>query len=487
MRAFHRVRSTVVISRLSDGTIETTRAPLRIRFLMPQQHSSKTVVARLLGTSSQPVYLLDERRHIAFCNAACARWLRVDAAALIGLRCDYHSGGDATSIGLAAGLCPPPEVFQGRAMTAEVSCHDATGQLQRRQAEFRPLPHERPDRIAVLAFVEAENLPDAPPAQNASSDTPTELHQRLRALLHGLRGRYRVDQIIGESPAIVRVRDQVRLAIAGAARVVVVGPPGSGCEHVARCIHYGSPAHNTPPMTPLDCRLLDPELLRSTVTSFIASCAELDSEQPPALLLLDVDQLAPETQVALAELLNIRALHLRTLATARVPLAQLVETHRFRRDLAYTLSTLVIEIPPLAERPQDIPLLAQLFLEQTNAAGGTQRAGFAETALDELLAYPWPRNVEELAEFVQSACQRTPGPLVPAAALPERMRLTAAAAAHPPRPEPAIAMDAFLEEIEQELLLRALQQAKGNKAHAARLLGIDRARLLRRLGYFRLM
>jgi DNA-binding NtrC family response regulator len=237
-------------------------------------------------------------------------------------------------------------------------------------------------------------------------------------------------------------------------------------------------------LAPLACQLLDAELLATTINSFLASCSEAELPQPPALLLLEADQLPAAAQPILADLLAERQPRLRTLATARVPLLTLAADEQFHRGLAYALSTLVIEVPPLAERVEDIPLLAQLFLEERNADADNQLAGFTEDAREQLLAYPWPGNVDELAELVREACAAAPGPLVAASDLPERIRLTADAAAHPPRPDERIVLDEFLAEIEQELLQRALRQAKGNKAQAARLLGVSRPRLLRRLEYF---
>lgn len=453
---------------------------------MTGKFSPKTALAKLLGSSLRPVYALDERRRIVYCNPACAQWLGLPATALLGQRCDYHSGGELPGPSdSAAGLCPPPEVFAGQRTKGEISCRGAAGQLLRRQAEFVPLPKEQSDRYVVLVLADAEDLPAATAVGgSAILSEPVALHQRLRLILHELRGRHRLNQVVGDSPAIVRVREQIRLAMAGVANVVVVGPTGSGCEHIARAIHFGRGGAAAPPLTPLACPLLDTELLQSALTSFIASCAELQTEQPPALLLLEVEHLAADAQAALAGMLGGGSLHLRALTTARTPLLQLAAEGLFRRDLAFILSPLVIEVPPLAQRPQDIPLLAQLFLEQGNAEGDKQLAGFAEDAWEQLLEYPWPGNVDELAELVRAAGRVATGPLVSASALPERIRLTAEVAGRPVRGPAPIELDKFLAEIELELLRRALAQAKGNKAEAARLLGISRARLLRRLEFF---
>ena len=101
--------------------------------------SPKTAIAKLLASSVVPVYALDERRRIAYCNPACARWLGMEAAVLIGTRCDYHSAGSpGASEDVAAGLCPPPDVLHGQRTGGEVSCRDPAGQLRRRRAEFVP-------------------------------------------------------------------------------------------------------------------------------------------------------------------------------------------------------------------------------------------------------------------------------------------------------------------------------------------------------------
>ncbi|MCY2988159.1 MAG: sigma 54-interacting transcriptional regulator [Planctomycetota bacterium] len=451
---------------------------------MTSPQSPKTALAKLLAICSLPMYAVDERRRIVYCNPACAGWLGIEPATLIGQRCDYHSAGPpGAAEDLAAGLCPPPEVFHGQRASGEVSCRDLAGQLQRRRAEFLPLPGQRDNGFAAVAFVDAANLPEMTLAHGPASDSTT-FHQRLRAFLHELGPRVRLNQIVGDSPAMVRVREQLHLALAGSPRVLLVGPPGSGRETIARWLHYGAGKATASPLAPLACQLLDGELLETTVSSFLASCADQELVQPATLLLLEADQLPPDAQAALAGVLSNRELPLRTLATARVPLLELATNDRFHPDLAYALSTLVIEIPPLAERPQDIPLLAQLFLEQVNATGANQLAGFSQEALDQLLAYPWPGNVDELAALIQQACATATGPQVVASALPERIRLTAAAAAHPPREDDRIVLDDFLAEIEQELLQRALKQSKGNKAEAARLLGISRPRLFRRLEFF---
>jgi DNA-binding NtrC family response regulator len=172
---------------------------------------------------------------------------------------------------------------------------------------------------------------------------------------------------------------------------------------------------------------------------------------------------------------------LETIATAEAPLLRLAAEGKFHGDLAHLLSTLVIELPPLAERAEDVPLLAQQLLEQTNAKGGRQLAGFTPEALDLLAAYHWPGDVDELAEVVRAARENSAAGLIGVAELPQRLHLAAQAAAYPQKEAETIVLDTLLAEIETELIRRALEQAKGNKSRAAELLGVTRARLHRRL------
>jgi DNA-binding NtrC family response regulator len=121
------------------------------------------------------------------------------------------------------------------------------------------------------------------------------------------------------------------------------------------------------------------------------------------------------------------------------------------------------------------------MVEEHNANGGRQLAGFSPAALDRLASLPWTGNVEELSAVVREACQNVSSVWIGEVDLPERVRAVVAAGLRPRRDPETIQLDAFLLEVERELIERAMRQAKGNKAQAARLLDVSRARLLRRL------
>ena len=210
----------------------------------------------------------------------------------------------------------------------------------------------------------------------------------------------------------------------------------------------------------------------------------INTRHVPTLLLLEVDQLSEEAQAELAGFLSLPNFELYCIATSRQALIELAMRGQFRLDLAYALSTLTIELPSLSDRPDDIPLLSQHFVEAFNARHARQLAGFSSEALDELAGYTWPDNIDELSEVVELACESAEGPLIDVRDLPPQIDWSKQADAHPRRPDEPIEIDEFLATIEKEILERALQRTKGNKTRAASLVGMSRARFLRRLEHF---
>ena len=231
---------------------------------------------------------------------------------------------------------------------------------------------------------------------------------------------------------------------------------------------------------PLDCELLDAELLQTTVSAFMQQSAELQIGGIPCLLLLEVDRLSSDAQNVLFKFLSVDEFELRTVSTARSPLADAVAVG-FRADLAALLSTLTIRLPSLSERLEDIPVLLQYTIEQLNAEGEKQIEGFSETATRQMLQYPWPGNVDELLRVTREIHESAPKAIVDAEDLPKQIRLGIDADEFPIVATESVDLDEVLESLERELVTRAMRQSGGNKAQAARLLGINRARLLRRL------
>lgn len=449
---------------------------------MSSSRSINSALVRLLGRCANPICVLDDQRTIRYANTACLEWLNVGADELINVRCDYHSSDQSErSEQIAARLCPPPEVFLGDRVTGQVARKTPDGALSYRSAEFLPLRDDENLTCGVLIFVDSHDL-QVTPAGSAEADLDrTRLHQRLQAVRNQLGSRYRMDRLIGETAAMLRVRDQVQAAIASQARVVVVGPRGSGCEHVARTIFFGPHGNDESALVPLDCSLTDAELLQATVTSLRTQFESSHDVRLGTLLLLGVDQLSGDAQQELLGFLDLPSVDFTILATARAGLIERAEQGNFLPDLARALTTIEIELPPLANRRQDIPLLCQAALENHNARGEKQLSGFTDEALEMLVAYRWPENMDQLLALVGEACAMADGPLITVGDLPQAIRISVHADDRPPARVDTIVLDDWLANIEAELLRRAMARAKGNKTKAAELLSISRARLHRRL------
>jgi len=459
---------------------------------MARKPSTVAHLAKALNAQPQPIYVLDDEAALVFLNRACREWLGHDADGLLGTTAAYHSEPEpAGPKAVAAELCPPPQALHGQPCSGRVSHVTPDGRVRRRRAVFVPVGTPGGEPLLIVAILDAEDLPEhATPEPAAAEVAPlagereteaAELHERIRRFRHEAAGRFRADRLLGDSPAMRRARRQVELAAGSRASVLLVGPPGSGREHTAAAVHYASDPDHVGSLVPLDCSALEADLVRETVRALASGEPLGDRSARSTLLLNHVDRLPAEGQGELAGVLLARSFPLRLMATAERPLAELAREGSIRADLAAGLSTITIELPPLAERREDVPLLAQLFLEEANARSAGQVAGFTPEALDRLDAYLWPGNLDELAQVVAEAHRHAEGPEIEADDFPRRLQLAARATARPARAEETIVLDEFLGRVERELVRRALERAKGNKARAARLLGMTRPRLYRRL------
>jgi DNA-binding NtrC family response regulator len=453
---------------------------------MARSRSIAAGLTKLLGNSVAPIYVLDDERRILYCNEACAAWVGLESEELIGLQCSYHSSTTVVPGILAiANLCPPPQVFAGERLHAEV-CGAIAGPSAKRTAEFIPLFSDSGEVTGVLTLVKAEAVNENVKESTESPDSL--LHEAVRRFRQLQASRYRVDRLIGNTPAIVRARDQVAVAIDTSASVLITGPIGSGKDQVAQTIHYrGGDFRGN--LLPLACASLGPDLLVSTLEAAVESHSRKAPNSSPSatLWLKDVDELPVEAQAEVARLLFAKTSGLRLLATSTKPVSHLMTAEGFRHDLACGLSSLTIELPALSDRLEDLPKLAQLFLEDSNIAAGNQVGSFAEESLNLLASYAWPGNLDELEAAVAEAHRAAQGPVVRPADLPRRIHFAAEATARSRKADDPVVLEEFLARVERELIERAMARAKGNKTRAAKLLGMTRPRLYRRLVQLKLV
>ncbi len=316
-------------------------------------------------------------------------------------------------------------------------------------------------------------------------------NQQYRRELHE---RYGVENLIGQSPGMVAVYRTVARVAGLDTTVLIEGETGTGKELVARAIHEASPrAHR--PFVVVDCTALPETLVESELFghergAFTGATQSLrgllEAADGSTCLLDEVGELSLPLQAKLLRVLQERVIRrvggnepvpvdVRIIAATHRDLRKRVEEGTFREDLYYRLNVVSVRVPPLRERPEDVPLLARHFLGKYAAAAGKPITGFAPRTLALLSSYGWPGNVRELEHVVERAVALASSSLLMPEDLPAEIQ---AAAPRPPVP-PRERMT--LEELKRWYVRTVLQETGGNKARAAEILGIDRRTLYRML------
>lgn len=323
------------------------------------------------------------------------------------------------------------------------------------------------------------------------------LRQEVNRLRREIHQEYSFHQILGKSKAIREVFDLIRRVAESPTNVLITGESGTGKELVAKAIHYNSERRDAP-FVPVNCAaipetLLESELFGHTKGAFTDAKAEkpgLFEEAHKGTLFLDeISELPLMLQAKLLRAIQEREIRrigatrpsptdVRIIASTNLALADEVKAKRFREDLFYRLNVIEIRIPPLRERREDIPLLAEAFLRKYASAGHKQSLVISESTYSLLMDYPWPGNVRELENAIERAVTLARGEKVSPEDLPPAIlgargdwRIIDQAAE---RTLP-------LGEVEREYILCILEKTGGNKYQAAQILGIDRKTLYRKL------
>ena len=174
------------------------------------------------------------------------------------------------------------------------------------------------------------------------------------------------------------------------------------------------------------------------------------------------------------------------IATSESSLLDLASEDKFPSGIAHQLTTIEVPLVSLLQRREDIPLMAQAFVEHANRSRQTQLAGFDDASMQLLDEFHWPGNLEQLQQVVMAACEHAAGSKIQVSDLPDSFRHAVQAFQIGELEETKIDLTQWLEQLEMELIQRAVLQAKGNKTRAAKLLSISRSRLIRRVDHFQL-
>ncbi|HWP37849.1 MAG TPA: sigma-54 dependent transcriptional regulator [Gemmatimonadales bacterium] len=309
--------------------------------------------------------------------------------------------------------------------------------------------------------------------------------------------------IVGSSPQMAEVRSLIARVASTEARVLITGESGTGKELVAAAIHEAS-ARSDGPFVRTNCAAIPRELIESEMFghergSFTGATerriGRFEQADRGTLFLDEVGDLSLEAQAKLLRALEAGeiervggtrpvAVDVRVVAATNKDLQRAAREGRFREDLLYRLHVFPIHLPPLRERPGDIPELVEHFVALVCSRIGRPRMPVSKEAMELLIAYRWPGNVRELANIVERLIILSPGGAVSAEAVRDALPATTAAAHNDPPlplPVPGRSLSDELDEYERTLITRALSAARGNIAEAARLLVTDRANLYRRM------
>ena len=388
----------------------------------------------------------------------------------------------------------------------------------------RQLREVEPDlpSIVVTGYGSAESSVDAlragafwyleKPFEQAHLDVIRRLveqaieHGRLksenRALHTQLRSKYKFDNIIGHSGALQRVLEVVEKVADSNSTVLLTGESGTGKELIARALHYNSRRENEP-LISVNCGAIPEELLESELFGHVKGAftnahenrkGRFAAADGGTMFLDEIGDMSMNLQVKLLRVLQERTfepvgssktvkVNVRVVAATNQDLRLAIQERRFREDLYFRLNVLPIEVPPLRERREDVPLLVNHFLDVFNQSRQSAVESISASAMQRLIAYAWPGNIRELENLIERMVLLTTSNEIDEADLPAELlaQSPAGATVAPEVPPTGLSMPQVLKDIETDMIHQALELSHNNKNQAAKLLGLHRTTLLEKM------
>jgi len=362
-------------------------------------------------------------------------------------------------------------------ITAFASVENAIAAMKRGAFDYVTKPFKNDEVLAVLRnAVERRRLM----AEN------TALRQNLQAQYHKFSG------IIGRSPRMKQVFDLIIQAAPSRSTILITGESGTGKELIARAIHTNSPRADRAFVT-VNSGNLPPDLLESTLFGHVKGAFTgavypkkglCDMADKGSIFFDEIGNIPLETQAKLLRVMQEREfmrlggmetirVDVRIIAATNCNLRQMMEEGRFREDLYYRLHVISVFLPPLRERKEDIPLLAQHFLEKYGVENSRPGLELTPDALDLMMEYDWPGNVRELENVIERAVVLTSGPRIDANLIPDHVRKTPSFQI--PQfvvPPEGISFKDVITDFEKRLIESTLEAAGGVQKRAAELLHI---------------
>ena len=362
-------------------------------------------------------------------------------------------------------------------ITAHGTIERAVQVIREGAYDFIPKPFE-PDHVALVVQKALER---------------EGLKREVEILSQEVGERYRL--AVGKSAKMNHAIDLAKKAASSKSTVLLLGESGTGKEIFGRSIHNWSERKDRP-LIAINCVGLSKELLESDLFghekgSFTGAHqlkrGKMELAHEGTVFLDEVGDASAEVQTKLLRFLQERefervggtksiSVDVRIIAATNRDLDRAVKEGRFREDLYHRLNVVSINLPPLRERKEDIPVLAQSFLQRFSREAKKNFADISREAQEKLLAYDWPGNVRELANVIERAIVLGQGPEMTPHDLPHRIIGT-----DPKTPTESLSYHEAMTASRRELIKRALDQAQGNRAVAAKALGLHRTHLLKLL------
>ena len=320
------------------------------------------------------------------------------------------------------------------------------------------------------------------------------LRHEVSALRQEIRTRYHFENLIGKSRPMQEVFGLIEQVAGSRSTVMVYGKSGTGKELVAKAVHYNSP-RSTKNFVTVNCAAIPAELLESELfghergafTGAIATkVGKFELATGGTLFLDEVGSMRLDLQAKILRALQEREVErvggsrtikidVRVIAATNRDLKKAVEEGAFREDLYYRLNVVPITLPDLKDRPEDIPLLANHFVQKFGQESNSGIREISKEAMAILISHTWPGNVRELENVIERAATLGRGPAVQPSDLPPHL----AGGTNPL--ERALAKEATLEDLEKDYIAMILRRTKGHQIRAASILGIDRRTLYRKI------
>ena len=332
-----------------------------------------------------------------------------------------------------------------------------------------------------------------------------ELRRENRSLRQELRDIHGFDRIVGDSKPMQEVFELVEKVAGTDSTVLITGESGTGKELIANALHYNSERKDRP-FIPVNCAAIPAELLESELFghekgafthAINTRIGRFELANKGTIFLDEIGDMSPVLQVKLLRFLQerqfervggVKTIHVdvRIIAATNIDLEEAFHKGSFRDDLYYRLNVIPIHIPPLKERPEDIPLLIQHFLLKFCSGKRTRIEGIEKDAIKCLVAYDWPGNVRELENIIERMVILANGPMITVEDIPNGIlaasgQLPVADPSMATLPEDGLSLSSTVGLLEKTLILQALDRTGWVKNQAAKLLNMNRTTLIEKM------